>query len=675
MTAYGRDDTARALARSRAPVVLLTGDSGVGKSVVLQAAQEFAAADGEITPTPRTVRHSGGILQVALLEALGDAVTRIVQKQGRASEVANLLVEAAKRLARDRGQELAKVIGKELLSIVKGRLGPDAGKAFEDYARQLKSAADENLGARLTAAVDPGVAVLIVDFAREVCDIAGEHEVMLALDGGERLRDEDLRLLADLQETLPARLRVRIAFSTNTTANRAASDALCASGAAEFALDGLDTDVIAQWLSDEGLDETMAADVHRVTGGYPLHVGDLVSHLQAGGSVQDAPLNELFAKRTKEAWNGLDVDVAKHARALCVLADPLPADRLPAFLGLDAATYGEVEDRLWRSRIFSVDVNEQRWFHEQRRRFLSEVVLRDDERGRACERAADELYSLLSETNDRQLVAPLAELVCSSPSMLQRDEQLAAAAALSPDELAVAAALMELIEPNGTGAIDGDVLLRYAARTFGAEGDLITSLQTLKQRGLAAFATKSGHALVAPRMRSVLVGATLAGRAATELRRMPIPQAASAVFAEIASRAEPFTKACYGFGSPSAATLSEYAVDLHRPEPRDRVISRPEPGSNLLVRGDFAGRPLYAAISFPDEPARDNAHPRLVGLAGQIFDEQYSVTDVLAHPSHVVPSRRFLNAAERLGTAHAVAQSARRAEADRGPRRGRCRSA
>lgn len=231
MTTYGRDDTARALARSKAPVVLLTGDSGVGKSVVLQAAQEVAAAEGQIAPPPRTVRHSGGILQVALLQALGDAVALSVERNGRASEVAHLLVEAAKRLARDRGQELAKVVGKELLSVVRGRLGPDAGKAFEEYAKHLKSAADESLAARLTAAVDPGVAALIVDFAGDVCDVVRDGYVMLALDGGERLRDEDLRLLADLQETLPSRLRVRVAFSTNTTANAVTVRSRTASGA------------------------------------------------------------------------------------------------------------------------------------------------------------------------------------------------------------------------------------------------------------------------------------------------------------------------------------------------------------------------------------------------------------------------------------------------------------
>jgi hypothetical protein len=232
--------------------------------------------------------------------------------------------------------------------------------------------------------------------------------------------------------------------------------------------------------------------------------------------------------------------------------------------------------------------------------------------------------------------------------MQQRDEKLAVAVVLSPDELAVAAALQELIDPKGARAIDGDVLLRYAKRTFGAGGDLVVALRTLEERGLVKFVTENGKALVAPRARTKLVGATLAGRAATELGRMPIPRAASAVFARMVARARPFTNASYGFGSASAGDLSGMAMRLRQMESPGTLLSRTPPGSNLLMRADFAGRAFYAAITFPDGAARDNAQSQLEDLVGHVLDEQFSVTDALAHPFDVVPSRRFLNAAERL---------------------------
>src|SRR5215218_1692489 len=48
MVIYGREESVAALARSRAPVTLVTGDSGVGKSELLAAAQQ--AAEDALAP-------------------------------------------------------------------------------------------------------------------------------------------------------------------------------------------------------------------------------------------------------------------------------------------------------------------------------------------------------------------------------------------------------------------------------------------------------------------------------------------------------------------------------------------------------------------------------------------------------------------------------------------------
>lgn len=118
MAVYGREAVVEALARSRAPVTVLSGDSGVGKSTVLAAAQE--AAGEAVAPLPRTIPRSGGALQFALLQALGDAVAAYVTAQGRAREVAGYIVEIGDRLALEGSREITKVIGRELLAFVRG---------------------------------------------------------------------------------------------------------------------------------------------------------------------------------------------------------------------------------------------------------------------------------------------------------------------------------------------------------------------------------------------------------------------------------------------------------------------------------------------------------------------------------------------------------------------------
>jgi hypothetical protein len=645
---YGREALVEALVRSRAPVTLVSGDSGVGKSTVLAVAQEAAAADA-VAPRPRTIPNSGGALQFAILQAMGDAVAAYVTAQGRAREIAGYIIEIADRLALEGARELSKVIGRELLAVVRGRVGDDVGKAFAEYLHELRTPIDESLFARLTAAVDPGVAGLVMEFAGELCGHLGDQQVVLALDDGDRLNDDDGRLLVDVAERLPDCLRLHVAFSTRTGAYRERVERLQTASASidEQQVLGLNTEDIATWLGNEGLDPGVAADVARVTGGYALHVGDLVAHLKQGGAIEDAPRNELFARHSNEAWQSLPIEVARHARALCVFRDPLPHHRLLAFLSLDATVWGEIQDRLWRARIFSVEVNGQRWFHEQRRQYLVNEVLGADERAQASAQAVQALHTVVRADGMVERLSELATLAAAAIPLLQADDHLAAAVALEPDELALAASLLELIEPTDP-AMRGDILVDYARSVVGARGDLIEALRRLGQRKLVVVVQDaSGATAAAPTWGSELAANAVAGRAVRELGRLPVARAASAVLdLEVRPRVGAFIAAEYGLGRPSMGKLSDMATGLRRPSPG--FIGSFDLGSNLLVRGDYAGRGFYAAITFPSASERDAARQRLDGVSGEVFGQRFEIADLLSHPVDHVPSRRFLDAAGRL---------------------------
>jgi len=650
MTIYGREKLIEALVRSRAPVLLLTGDSGVGKSTVLNAAQQ--AAQTGLAPAPRRVPHSGGALQYALLQALSDAMSAYVRERGRARELVDHLGEIVLRLASEDAQELPKVIFKEVVALVRGQVGDDVGKAFADYLQQLTSTVDDRLAARLVAAVDRDVAGLVLDLAGEVCSFVGDQQIRLALDAGERLGEEDVRLLADLSERMPDKLRLLLAFSTYTDVQQRRVEFLVGSdtGIVEQAVPGLDIESIARWLADEGLNPGAAAEVARVTGGYGLNVGDLIEHLNQGGPIEDAPRREAFAHRTNEALQSLPIDIARHARALCVFADPLPYARLLAFLQLDAATWGAIEDRLCRARIFSVMVQGQHWFHEERRQFLLDEVLSPHERAAASSRAAQELGDLVHQDGAVERLAELAVVVAAATPLLQADSKLAAAVMLDTDELALASSLIELIESTASvPAVWGDTLLEYARATFGAPGDLIAALRRLEQHGLVAVRERSGAAAAAPSFGSRLVVQTVGGRAIQELGRLPVPAAASRVFElEIQARLGPFSKVHYGLGDPPMAELSKMAIDMGRPSSPSSIRGRRDSSSNLLVRGNYAGRGFYAAAAFPSVSDRDAARERLGGLSGEILGQRFEVNDLVSHPVGPLASRRFLIAAERL---------------------------
>jgi hypothetical protein len=645
---YGRGPDIERLAASRARLTVLSGDSGIGKSEVLRAAQLATAA---LAPAPRSLPSSGGVIQRVLLDGLAAVLAEDIEQRGELAELGRRLAEAAERVIADGGQELVRVVGKEVLAVVRGRLGAEVGQAVADYVTALKESVDEGLAVRLDNARDQGAAEVVLALASEVIKHLGTKKAVLSLDAGERLAPDDVRILADLAEAMPPGLRIRLAVSTYSARRQAIVDQLREAGpnVAEIPLAGIDQDGVRDWLEAEGLSGDLAPEVTRVTGGYALHLGDLIAHLRDEGEIDDAPISEVFARRTEEAWGQLDQDVARHARRLCVFADPLPFDRTLVFLGLDAAGWGETQDRLRRARIFSVEVNGSPWFHEQRRRYLSEHKLAGDELAKTCSDAVSCLQALAEETQRPDRLAELADLAAQATPLLERNEQLSAVVGLDKAQLAVCAALVELIEPNGTIALDGNALLRHTRQVFEPPGNLIEACRALGATTLVHIVEARGGAAAFPTFADLLVVMAIMGRTQRDLGRTPIPRAASVVFnTQVRPRLVPFGACGYGIGHVRMAQLGENTLQLRRKLSTPVFLGPRNIGPSVLLRGDYAGRAFYTEAAFDTDADRDAALARLIGLETEVFDQEFKVSDVLAHPGDPVPASRFLVAAQRL---------------------------
>jgi hypothetical protein len=640
---YGRDLLIERLARSHAPVSILTGDTGIGKSAVLVGAQRLSAA-GSVAPPPRTLARSGGVLQSGFLLSLGDAVASLITEDGAAQRTAGIIVDAARRLAAEEGRALATVIAGELLTIVRARLGPGVGDALVSYIGDLKTSVDEQLAGRISAGVDPAVMETLGGFAREVSDLAGDREVFLALDSAERLREDDLPLLADLAEGLPNNLHLRLALSTyNLVQHRRAQHLDTESPQiAIFEVLPLEVGAVAEWMRAEGLEAAEASRVLRLSGGYGLHCGDLIAHLERGGEIEEAPMDKQFARRTREAWASLDPVTAAVARAISVFIDPLPGERLERFLKLGPHQRGEFEDRLVAARIFSVEVNGRRWFHEQRRSFIVDELLDDDERASASAKAAEELLRMYEDGAESRL-GEIARLIAAAPTMTADDEGLAAMVALDRAELAIAASLIELTDKRTENpAQSGDELLTYAMAVFGVKGDLVQAVRRLRDRGLLVIVGDDRRTAVVPYGWSHRMGVVASGRAEWELRRRPIPEVGSAVFSsEVVPRLGRFRKAFYGLGRPDFTKLSHQAREMSEPEGGLIVVGN-QFDPSLLLRVSHSGRPMNVVATFGSEDVRDEALARLSGLETTAMGDPLEVTDALSYPARPVPSRRFV---------------------------------
>jgi hypothetical protein len=646
MALAGRDQDIRELVARPAKVVLLAGDSGVGKSEVLRAAQGDSGT--ALAPAPVSLRSAPGSLQRGLLESLAAAVAEVTADQSAAERVGRLVVAAAGRVADVQLKDLASGVGRQLLGIVSSRVSPEFATLLGSFAQQLVTSIDSELSARINNAGDRDVVDLVCGFASEVRALADGRVLVLGLDDGDRLDESDRRRLSDLASFLPDGVIVRVAYSTWSAQTRDQVDELVQHGVDVVELEGLDEAAVGEWLVAAGLPGDWAPQVHRTTNGYALHVAAAIGLLAETRSITDLDgmdRREVIGAATRRLWRELDAPSKVAAQRLCAFPSPLNATDAADYLGVNLTVWHTLERTLADSRVFT---GHPPWFHELRRRFILLEVLEDAER--------NEVLSAAITYREDQLALPeappeafveYARLTARHTSLLEQNPQAAAVMAADRDEVAIAGALIELSQPSPAALLTDSVLL-YAHEVFGGTGDLAAALQRIGERGFVHVASNAQATVVVPTWGTIEVLRLFAGRAAAELGRLPTPQLATVVFeTALRPRLGAFRSGHHGLGSPRISELSHQATQLQRVQPDGSLVFGTL-GPNLLLRYEYDSLPLYSALAYDDEGERDAAAARLEGLRETSSDHNFSVVDCLVAPVECVPSLRFFLAMERL---------------------------
>ena len=645
VTTFGRDDDIRELGALPGKVVLLVGDSGVGKSEVLRVIQEQESA--AVAPPPVPLRHVPGGLQRGLLEALSSALAELSQDQTMAERVGSLVVEATARVAEASLKDLARGVGNHLLGLVRTRVSPELADLMASFAHQIATTIDQDLSARITNATDPDVVDIFIQFSGEVLAIADGKPLILALDDGDKLDEADRRRLADLAEQLPEGVVIRVAFAMWTGETRTSVTTLRTAGLRAHEIQGLSVPAIEQWLESKGLDASDADEVLHASNGYALHVSsaiDLIQTSPGSNPLADPQPSDVTAAQTEAAWRELDVHTQAVGAALSAFEEPLSSPEATQYLNLTSNEWHTLERQLVDSLLFT---GRPPWFHELRRRHLWNSILTADERMEYLDKAVNYLQpQLVQPRPEPGALVQYAGFVSQQHDVLAGDPRLAAAATATSDELAILASLIELTEANQPAHL-AESLLLYARQFFGAKGDLATALRNLEASGLVAVASNEYQTAVVAVLPTVEIAYMIAGRAAAELGRIPTPQLSTSLFVgALRPEAEPFREAIYGIGTPRISELSTRAARMQRI--RDGVLHVGRKGPNLLLRLKFGRLPLYAAISYDTDSDRDAAAERCNGWSQRIGDQELAVTDCLSHPMKCIPVLRFLKAAELL---------------------------
>lgn len=645
---YGRIDDIQALRQRSDICIVLSGESGFGKSTILEELAAASGRNGRPASSLQSLKARPGSLQQGLLDGLTDVTGQILTFKHTVKDAVDRLARAARSMATEHLNELGTALAKEVLSLVRSKLGPEFGNAIGEYVKAVQKEESKSLQQRIAAQVDKDVLKVILTLAREVAKLAPDGAIWLLIDNGEHLGEADFAQLLDLPDEVPAGVHVLVGFRSNTPAYNEKIRKLVDRGWGESKVAGISVKSVRNWLADEQLDTGWEPRISRLSSGSPLIIADLVRRLRNAGNLDQLTVDDAVGRVTAEILGNVPIPVSGAARKLSAFFEPLPRDQVPDFLGIDRDEWVEIEQRLWDAGIFSSRLNGQRWFHDQRRRAIWSGLEAPDQQ-RFARSAVEHLKVQLRTMWAPDDVISLAELGYAYPGALTADDDLHAVATSTDAEIALVGALIELSELGNPGeppAVEAGPLFNYVRSNYAAGLDLEEALTSLKGRGVIGAASNEYATVIVPNLGGPAL-ALLAGRAGIRFGRVPILGLSSMLFEIfLRQRMSPFKDATFGIGHPSASQLFDTfrGMQIRRNSTPGHVVvpSDREPG--LVIRARHGDVNLYCAAAFESVSDRDGAGKQVVQAHGQVFGQIFRTTLCEPIPRERVRILRWPNA-------------------------------
>ncbi|WP_157935281.1 AAA family ATPase [Mycobacteroides abscessus] len=628
------------------PVVLVTGDTGTGKSSVIQATTE-QYPNTFVAPPVAVCMFDSGALQAAMFEVLATALATAQPGQVKWRDLAKRLRHATREAAIEVGKALADAVIEEVVELAKARLGENAGQGLLKFYKAVKKDGSADLRRTLRTQTDSNVVRLLMRTGEEVAAVAG-RDIVITLDEGNRLSDDDQRILASIAAQPAKRIRIVIAWSTAEVDSLPGLTRLRKLGLEEIPVSGLSYDDVKQWLTTERL-AAHADDIYALTAGYPLLVESLVAHLQSGDVLDRYSAPTLFNDVLHDALNRLPVDANHAARKLSAFAYPLPEEDIPGFLGLEPIAWGAIRNALERERVFSVAYPGRTWFHEARRSYLWSEVLTEPERDQVGQQA----YSKLVEqqrNNDMPyaggLFRQIAALASHARESQVQNPNLTAVLNLNADHLAVLAAAIELenIKPNLSTPADQVVI--HAHTAFGADRrKALEALPDLDSLGVIRLHEISHEEPGQTESRVDLLldyecSVVARGRIQASLGKTAVPQLTDHVVRAHLERVRQESYAIITEAGHADAMGVIANANLVRPPTQLKRVGDPLVGVWLR----YGDQPVTVVGVFNNNADRASAEREIANLAGASFGRRLVVDRTFRDPTSTIASLRFIYA-------------------------------
>jgi hypothetical protein len=630
------------------PVVLVTGDTGTGKSSVLQSSiREYPEA--VLAPPVSVCMFDSGALQSAVLDALSAALASAQVGQAKWRDLGKRLQHATREAAVEVGKGLAKAVVEEVVELAKAKLGQNVGQGLMKFLKSLRKDDNQALRQTLRTQSDSNVVRLLVRLADEVAAVVN-RDIVITLDEGNRLSDDDQRILSSVAAQPAKRVRIVIAWSTAETGSLDGLARLRKLGLSEVEVGGLGREDVERWLAASGF-AAHTDDVYALTAGFPLLVEGLVAHLRSGGRIDGYSAPTLFNDVLRDALMRLPTEAHHAARRLSAFTYPLPENDIPAFLGIDTVAWGAIRSALEHERVFSVQYPDATWFHEARRSYLWDSVLTAPERHEVGQAAYSKLLEQQLHSDAASGAGMYRQIAALAPFALDSQaasRKLVSIIAMSADQLAVLAASIELQNTGPGGSpTPADQVVIHAHSAFGADRRAaLEALPQLEELGLIEVsavprADIDRNEPIVELLTDHECDVVARGRIQDVLGKAAVPNLADHVVrAHLEKvRLESYVMVTQA-GSAHALDVID-AANVHRAPTTFRRVGDPL----LAIWLRFGDQPVTIVGVFNNDGTRSAAEHEVQNLSGTSFGRRVVVDRTFRDPTHTIPSLRFIRAA------------------------------
>jgi hypothetical protein len=570
-------------------------------------------------------------LDQVILRDLGITLSQILGEEDMTA-VADRLRAAVRALAPRVGREVAAGFAMRLLDAASGGLASELRSRLTPLREEFAAQGAAGVATALEGVLRPDPLAVVLEFAMATEGVAGNRTVVLRIDQAQRLKEDGVRLLADLAERSPEGLRVILAWSTEREPDRDRLERLLADAVncLAISLEPLNQAELRAW-APPGL--AAAPDqVLALTGGSPLVIDDATRFGLPNTN------RDVIGELVDRALDRLDDEVRDVLCRIAVFGQRPPEQVLRTLA--DPADWSRVEAQLRQLGLLSGGEDAAGWLHELRRDVVIDAM--PENLRPAAARRAYELLRPYAEMDDSWQLELLTLARQAAPSWAA-DSAERRVLELDWDQVATLAAHLELA-PAASPRVGAVQLLRYARTSWEASAQVDTALERLvTSEELLALGAERYPLLVKRDPFDGDLTALLCGRCIERLGRRPVPDLAGSIVLWGVREA---------LGSPLDRFAKVGDADVHSlVRLADAVLpdhDRDAPPPALIAALRFRGSSVALVAAYETAAERDTAVAALRNLHLPLFGKQLFVERAMALPSAPSASSRWLRAVERV---------------------------